>query len=61
MPGEASRAPLARDTSALALLLARAQIEMDLSIAFLGVLALGFALGYGVRERILVCAAVVTI
>ena len=51
MPGEASRAPLAPDTSVLALLLAKAQIEMDLSIAFLGVLALGFALGYGVRER----------
>ena len=27
------------------------EIEMDLSIAFLVVLALGFALGYGVRER----------
>jgi hypothetical protein len=51
MPGEASRAPLAPDTSAWSLLPAKAAIGMDLSIAFLVVLALGFAAGYGVRER----------
>ena len=42
---------LAPDTSVFALLLAKAQMGTDLSIAFLVVLALGFALGYGVRER----------
>src|SRR5262249_10217070 len=49
MPGGASRAPLA--PSARPLLPAKATMGMDLSIAFLVVLAFGFALGYGVRER----------
>jgi hypothetical protein len=51
MPGEAWRARLAQDTSAWLLLPAKAQMSTDLSIAFLVVLALGFALGYAVRER----------
>ena len=49
LSGEASRAPLA--PSARPLLPAKLAMGMDLTIAFLVVLALGFAAGYGVRER----------